>query len=296
METIFLVVQAGIFSASILFLVAAGLQIVFGVQNILNLACGSFYAFGAYLGIVLVKVFIAIGFPAIMLIIPLILAGLIGSLLGPVIERGLLRFLYDRDETLQLLLTFAIVLMFEDLMRMIWGSFPRTTARVYFTYGQLTIFGANIPVYNIIVILSSIIIATAMWYILTNTQFGRVMRATADKREVSEALGVNVNLVYIKAFTLGTGLGTLGGALVIPTTAAQPGMAVHLIVLAFAVVVIGGLGSVKGAAVGALIVGLLQAISIATFPKLEMSLIYLIVIAILAIKPRGLFGKELRKS
>jgi branched-chain amino acid transport system permease protein len=134
------------------------------------------------------------------------------------------------------------------------------------------------------------VIAALIGYILLNTKFGRIIRATADKREMSEAMGINMTLVYVKVFTLGTILGTLGGALVIPAGAAVSEMGVELIVLAFAVVVIGGLGSMKGAFIGALVVGVLKSIAISTFPELEMLTIYIIVIAVLVIKPQGLFG------
>ena len=284
------ILLSGIFNASTLFLVAAGLQVVFGVQKVFNLACGSFYALGAYSGILLVKLSHDAGLPPILSVIPLIVAGLSLFFIGPIIERGLLKFVYGRDEAFQLLLTFAIVLMLEDVIKFIWGTSPRSTAGVYLTYGQIDLFGAIIPVYNLIVIASSVIIAGLIGYMLVKTKFGRIIRATADKREMGEALGINMTRVYIKVFTLGTILGTLGGALVIPAMAAVSEMGVELIVLAFAVVVIGGLGSMKGAFIGALIVGVLKSIAISTYPELEMLTIYIIVIAVLVIKPQGLFG------
>ena len=284
------ILLSGIFNASTLFLVAAGLQVVFGVQKVFNLACGSFYALGAYSGILLVKLSHDAGLPPILSFIPLIVAGLSLFFIGPIIERGLLKFVYGRDEAFQLLLTFAIVLMLEDVIKFIWGTSPRSTAGVYLTYGQIDLFGAIIPVYNLIVIASSVIIAGLIGYMLVKTKFGRIIRATADKREMGEALGINMTRVYIKVFTLGTILGTLGGALVIPAMAAVSEMGVELIVLAFAVVVIGGLGSMKGAFIGALIVGVLKSIAISTYPELEMLTIYIIVIAVLVIKPQGLFG------
>jgi len=288
--TLLNVIFSGVFHASTLFLVAAGLQIVFGVQKIFNLACGSFYALGAYLGIVFVKAFLGVGLPSPLFIIPLILAGLFLIFLGPLVERGLIRFVYDRDETFQLLLTFAIVLMIEDVIKIIWGTSPQTTGGVDLVYGRLNILGATLPVYNLIVIICSLIIAAIIGYMLLNTKFGRIIRAAADNRNMSEALGINMKWVYVKVFTLGTVLGTLGGALVVPSSAAVSEMGVELIVLAFAVVVIGGLGSMKGAFVGALVVGVLKSIAIATYPELEMLTIYLIVIAVLVIKPQGLFG------
>lgn len=290
METILNILFSGVFNASTLFLVAAGLQVVFGVQKVFNLACGSFYALGAYVGITVVKGLVAGGFPTPLFIVPLIAAGLLLGFIGPIFERGLIQFVYDRDKTFQLLLTFAIVMMIEDIIKFVWGTSPQTMGGIDLVYGQLSVLGATVPVYNLIVIVCGLVIAILIGYILLHTKFGRIIRATADKREMSEALGINMTWVYIKVFTLGTILGTLGGALVVPATAAVSEMGVELIVLAFAVVVIGGLGSMKGAFVGALAVGVLKSIAISTFPELEMLTIYIIVIVVLVIKPQGLFG------
>jgi branched-chain amino acid transport system permease protein len=270
--------------------VAAGLQVVFGVQKIFNLACGSFYALGAYVGVSAVAWYIGAGGPPALFVVPLALAGLAVGAVGVVVERGLLRFVYDRDETFQLLLTFAVVLMMEDALRMIWGTAPRSTSGLYLTYGQLQVLGATVPVYNLIVIAASLVIAVSIGWLLTRTAFGRIMRAAADNREMAEALGVDMRRLYAKVFTLGTALGTLGGALVIPATAAMSEMGIELVVEAFAVVVIGGLGSMRGAFVGALVVGVLRSIAISVYPELEMLLIYLIVIVVLVLRPRGLFG------
>ncbi|MGA2106890.1 MAG: branched-chain amino acid ABC transporter permease [Syntrophorhabdales bacterium] len=290
METILNILFSGVFHASTLFLVAAGLQVVFGVQKVFNLACGTLYALGAYFGITVVRVFVDHGFPKPLFILPLIAAGLIIGLVGPLIERGLMRFVYDRDETFQLLLTFGIVMMLEDVIKFVWGTSPQSTGGLDLVYGQLNVLGATVPVYNLIVIACSLLIAGLMGYLIMNTRFGRIVRATADKKEMSEALGINMRSVYIKVFTLGTVLGTLGGALVVPTGAAVSEMGMELIVLAFAVVVIGGLGSMKGAFAGALIVGILKSLAISIYPELEMLTIYVIVIAVLVIKPQGLFG------
>jgi branched-chain amino acid transport system permease protein len=285
------VVMGGLFHAAILFLVAAGLQVVFGVQRIFNLACGSFYALGAYVGVAAVQAFIRAGGPPELFILPLTAAGLLAGLAGIPVERGLLRFIYDRDETFQLLLTFAVVLMLEDLIQMTWGAAPTSTSGLYLVYGQIRILGAAVPTYNLIVIAASVAIAVAIGWLLARTAFGRIVRAAAENREMAEALGVDMRSVYVRVFTLGCMLGTLGGALVIPSTAAMSEMGVELIVEAFAVVVIGGLGSMRGALAGALVVGLLRAVAIAVYPTLEMLLIYLIVIGVLVIRPRGLFGK-----
>jgi branched-chain amino acid transport system permease protein len=284
-------VMGGVFHAAILFLVAAGLQVVFGVQRIFNLACGSFYALGAYAGVSAVQAFTAAGGPPALFILPLAAAGLAAGAVGLVVERGLLRFVYERDEAFQLLLTFAVVLMMEDAIRMTWGTSPRSTGGLYLSYGQIRALGATIPVYNLLVIGASLVIAGGIGWLLTRTAFGRIIRASADNREMAEALGVDMRSVYAKVFTLGAALGTLGGALVIPATAAMSEMGVELIVEAFAVVVIGGLGSMRGAFVGALVVGLLRAVAISVYPELEMLLIYLIVIGVLVLRPHGLFGR-----
>jgi branched-chain amino acid transport system permease protein len=289
-EHVVRVLLSGVFHASILFLVSAGLQVVFGVQKIFNLACGSFYALGAYVGVWAVQVYAAAGGPPAFFVVPLVLGGLLVGLVGVVVERGMLRFVYDRDETFQLLLTFALVLMLEDAIRLTWGTSPLSTGGMYLVYGQAHILGAAVPVYNLVVIAAGLAIAVGIGALLTRTAFGRIVRAAADQREMTEALGVDMRRLYALVFTLGTVLGTLGGALVIPATAAMSEMGIELIVEAFAVVVIGGLGSMRGALVGALVVGVLRSIAISVYPELEMLLIYLIVIAVLVLRPRGLFG------
>lgn len=284
------VLLGGVFHAAVLFLVAAGLQVVFGVQRIFNLACGSFYALGAYTGVTAVRVALGAGLPPAWFVVPLVLAGLALAVLGPPVER-LLRLVYDRDEAFQLLLTFAVVLMLDDLTRLAWGTSPLSTGGLYLQYGSLTVLGGTVPVYNLLVIGAGVLIALALGWMLARTRFGRIVRATAENREMAEALGVDMPRLYTRVFTLGTVLGTLGGALVIPSTAAMTEMGVELIVEAFAVVVIGGLGSMRGAVAGALVVGVLRAVAIATYPELEMVLIYLIVIAVLLLRPLGLFGE-----
>jgi len=282
----------GVFHAAVLFLVAAGLQLVFGVQKIVNLACGSFYALGAYFGISAVKWALAAGVPAPLFLPVLLLAGLLLGLIGPVIE-ALLRTVYNRDEAFQLLLTFALVLMFQDVLRFFWGANPQQLGDLVMSYGKISAGGVQVPTYNVLVILASIAIALGIGAFLQKTRCGRILRATAENREMSQALGVNVRWVYSSVFTLGTVLGTVGGALVVPTAAASLDMPVELVVEAFAVVVIGGLGSMRGALVGALIVGIMRALAIRYYAELEMLAIYLVVIVVLIARPAGLFGKPI---
>ena len=278
------------FHAATLFLVAAGLQLVFGVQKLVNLACGSFYALGAYFGITFVTWALKAGVPPALFLVALLVAGLLLAAVGPLVER-VLRLIYGRDESFQMLLTFALVLIFEDVIRFLWGTSPYQMGGLYTQYGQVAVGGVIVPVYNLIVIAAALLIAVLMGWFLARTRFGRIVRATAENREMSEALGVNMTRVYARVFTLGTALGTVGGALVVPATAAMSEMGIDVIVEAFAVVVIGGIGSMRGAAVGALIVGVLRAVAISVYPELEMLAIYVIVIAVLVMRPAGLFAR-----
>jgi branched-chain amino acid transport system permease protein len=284
------VVIGGVFHAAVLFLVAAGLQLVFGVQKIVNLACGSFYALGAYFGVAAVNWAVGHGVPPSLFLPVLLGSGLLIGLIGPLVETLLLT-VYHRDEAFQLLLTFALVLIFEDVLRYFWGADPQQLGNLVMTYGTLSVGAIKVPAYNLLVIAASIAIAVGIGAFLQRTRFGRILRATAENREMSLALGVNVRWVYASVFTLGTMLGTVGGALVVPTAAASLDMPVSLVVEAFAVVVIGGLGSMRGALVGALIVGLMRAAAISWYSELEMLSIYLVVIVVLVLRPAGLFGK-----
>lgn len=290
MTSFFDIVLGGVFHASVLFLVAAGLQLVFGVQRIVNLACGSFYALGAYFGISAVGWATAWGAPGWTFLPVLVLSGVVLAAIGPLIE-FVLRTVYQRDEAFQLLLTFAFVLMFQDVLRFFWGANPQQLGNLSMTYGNVAIGDVSFPTYNVLVMLASLLIAIALGVFLQRTRYGRILRATAENREMSAALGANTRWIYTSVFTLGTLLGTVGGALVVPTSAASLDMPVELVVEAFAVVVIGGLGSMRGALAGALVVGLTRAAAIRYYAELEVLAIYLIVIVVLVARPAGLFGK-----
>ena len=290
MTSFFDVLIGGVFHASVLFLVAAGLQLVFGVQRIVNLACGSFYALGAYFGISAVNWTSANGAPPWTFLPVLIVAGILLGAIGPFIER-LLRTVYRRDEAFQLLLTFALVLMFQDVLRFFWGANPQQLGNLSMSYGKVTLGEVSFPTYNVLVMAASLGVAVGLGVFLQRTRYGRVLRATAENREMAEALGADVRGIYAIVFTLGTVLGTVGGALVVPTAAASLDMPVELVVEAFAVVVIGGLGSMRGALAGALVVGLTRALAISFYAELEVLAIYVIVIVVLVARPAGLFGR-----
>jgi branched-chain amino acid transport system permease protein len=237
-----------------------------------------------------VKWALAAGVPTPLFLPVLLLSGVLLGVIGPAIE-ALLRTIYQRDEAFQLLLTFALVLMFQDVLRFFWGANPQELGNLSMEYGKLSVGAVQVPTYNVLVIAASIAIAFGIGAFLQRTRFGRILRATAENREMSQALGVDVRRINTVVFTLGTILGTVGGALVVPTAAASLDMPVELVVEAFAVVVIGGLGSMRGALVGALIVGLMRALAIRYYAELEMLAIYLVVITILIVRPAGLLGK-----
>ncbi|MGA7325053.1 MAG: branched-chain amino acid ABC transporter permease [Rhodomicrobium sp.] len=280
----------GVFHAAVLFLVAAGLQLVFGVQRILNLACGSFYALGAYFGVSAVSAMTSYGIPIGYFFPVLLASALLIGLVGLPVER-VLRTVYRREESHQLLLTFGLLLMFQDIIRFFWGSAPQTMEKAYLAYGTVILGGVQVPAYNLIVIAASIALAAGLGLFLQRTSLGKIIRATAENRDMAEGLGANAGQIYVLVFTAGCMLGTLGGALVVPASAASLEMSVELIVEAFAVIVIGGLGSMRGALLGALIVGLVRALAISKLPEAEILSVYLIVIAVLIVRPGGILGK-----
>ncbi|MFG1207439.1 branched-chain amino acid ABC transporter permease [Xanthobacter flavus] len=281
---------AALFNAAVLFLVTAGLQLIFGVQRIVNLTAGSLYAFGAYFGASVFEWFSAQGGPALLLLPVLIVAGLLAGQVGFLVE-WVLRTVYGRDEAFQLLMTFAFVLMFQDVLRYVWGAQPRLLADLPSVYGMIAIGAFTFPAYNAAVIACALLVAGLLWWLIDRTPLGHIIRATAENRQMAEALGANTRRINMLVFMLGSMLGTVGGALVIPTTAASLEMPIALIVETFAVVVIGGLGSIRGAFLGALIVGLLRALSLSYFPEMEVMSIYLVVVFVLVLRPYGLFGK-----
>ncbi len=282
----------GVFHAAVLFLVAAGLQLVFGVQKIVNLACGSFYALGAYFGVTVITLCHQWGLSDWLILPILLISGVLLGLIGQPIER-VLRTVYDRDESFQLLLTFALVLIFQDVLKFVWGANPRSLDTGYLIYGTIGAGDFSVPVYNLLVIAAAVALAAGLGAFLQHTNFGRILRATAENRGMAEALGVDVRLIYSVVFTLGTVLGTTAGALVVPTAAASLDMAIDFVIEAFAVVVIGGLGSMRGALAGALIVGTMRALSIVFYPEMEVLAIYMVVIGVLLMRPTGLFGKSI---
>jgi len=289
MDTLVIQILNSLFYASILFLIACGLTLVYGVMRIINMAHGNLYAVGAYVaawvGIQLAQLPAAAGF--VVLLVGAAAAGLVGALLEPT----LLRPLYKRPEEYQLLITFGLLLILEDGLRLVWGPHPLTASALSDLMGSLTILGATYPTYNIFVILVGGLAAAALWAFVYRTRFGVMLRATSQDMRMAAALGINVKRVYVQSFTIGCFMAGLGGAVVMPISGAVLGMGVEALILAFVVVVIGGLGSLEGALVGALIVGGVRTIGITYFAEIELAVLYLIAAIVLFIRPAGLFGR-----
>jgi branched-chain amino acid transport system permease protein len=279
-----------LFYASVLFLIAAGLSLIFGVMRIVNLAHGSLFAIGAYIGAWLVGRMIGLGVPAVWLLLAIPVAALAVALIGIVIEPLLLRPFYRRAEEYQLLVTFGLLLILEDLMRLVWGGLPLTADTVMDAIPVVHIGGLVYPGYNILVIGIGITAAVVLWLLIYETKFGVLLRATSQDRRMASALGLDVGRVYIAAFAIGCFMAGLGGAIVVPSHAAVLGMGIEALVLAFVVVVVGGLGSLKGALVGALIVSFVRTAGIQFFPEVELAVLYLIAAVVLIARPTGLFG------
>ncbi|MSO67947.1 MAG: branched-chain amino acid ABC transporter permease [Pseudolabrys sp.] len=279
-----------LFYASVLFLIAAGLSLIFGVMRIVNMAHGTLYAVGAYVTAWLMGKAIALGVPLGWLFLLLPVGAGVVALAGFVIEPLLLRPFYRRAEEYQLLVTFGLLLILEDVIRFLWGGMPITADTLQDVVPIMHIGGLVYPGYNLVVIGIGALAAIGLWAGIYRTKFGVMLRATSQDRRMASALGINVGLVYMSAFAIGCFMAGLGGAIIVPSQAAVLGMGVDALILAFVVVVIGGLGSLQGALVGALIVSFVRTAGIQFFPEIELAVLYLIAAIVLLIKPTGLFG------
>jgi branched-chain amino acid transport system permease protein len=297
MDDALAVVIDGTIYASWLFIIAAGLTIVYGVMRILNMAHGSLYALGAYAATSLVGAWIASGRAPLVSYALLIASAIaVGLVFGPLIERGLLRIVYGRDEIVMVLVTYAVFLILEDLIKLVWGVESYFVTEPYGLLGTVEVGSLTYPVYSGMLVLAAVLTGIGLRWGIYGTRYGKLLIAVIHDREIAAALGVDVRRVFLVTFTLGTMLAALGGALTAPTVSVVPGMGVETIVLAFAVVVVGGLGSMPGAALGSLIVGLVRSAAVHFFPQVELFSIYVVMALVLAFRPRGLFvAAEARK-
>jgi branched-chain amino acid transport system permease protein len=276
--------------ASVLFLIAGGLSLIYGVMRIVNLAHGNLFAVGAFLTASAVGQWFA-GSDSAFLYLLLPVGALGAAAIGAVMEPTLLRRFYRRPEEYQLLVTFGLMMILEDLIRFIWGPYPISATVLFSKMGSAKVGDFIYPRYNLLVIAVGGLAALFLWAFIYRTKFGVLLRATSQDMRKAAALGVNVNLVYVEAFTIGCFMAGLGGAIIVPSQSAVLGMGVDALILSFIVVVIGGLGSLEGALVGALIVGTVREIGISVFPEIELAVLYLIAAIVLLVRPVGLFGK-----
>ena len=288
----FLTVQvlSALRQAAFLFLISSGLTLIFGVLNILNFAHGALYMLGAYF---IYALTLHLTGPAGFLI-ALLAAPLGVAIIAAVIETGLLRRIYKQEEIYQLLLTYSLVLIIDDLAKLVFGPEYKSIPKPDIISGAVTIFGGTVPVYTLVVLVLAPAMALVLWFLLYKTRTGKIVRATSSDREMADALGINMSALFTLVFAFGAMLAGFGGALAGPARTVFPGVGAEVIIESFVVVVIGGLGNLWGALIGSILIGTLETVGIIVFPEFEMSLIYLLMVAILVVRPWGLFGRPLK--
>jgi branched-chain amino acid transport system permease protein len=282
----FWLVQAlnGISFGMLLFLLAAGLSLIFGLMKILNLTHGSFYLLGGYVGLTVIQ-------KTGSFVLAVVSAAFAIAIIGIVIERFFLRR-FHLQELPQALVTFGFLFIISDLTTVIWGANPQTIPKPAMFDGTVHLGWFYYPEYRLFIIGFGLIIAALLWWLQEGTRIGAMLRASVDDEEVARALGINVSLLFTLVFALGAALAALGGVMGGPIVGIYPGADFQILLLGFVVVIIGGLGSLKGALTGALIVGLLDNFGKVLFPELALFTIFAPMALILAVRPTGLFGRE----
>lgn len=283
----------GVAYASLLFLVAVGLTLIFGVLGILNIAHGSLYAIGAYVTATLGQWLVSNGYNPWLTFPALIAASVfVGVVLGGLLEKVLLQRIYSKDPVLQLLVTFAVFMILENCQRMIWGVQPYYMSTPLTLLGNVSFLGITYTAYQVLFIpAAAITVLFSLRYFLRHTVMGSQILAVTEDREAATAIGINATRIYLVTFVLGACFAALGGALATPTTSLVTGMGANMIVLSFAVAATAGLGQIEGAAIAALMIGIGRAFAVHISPELEVITPYLIMVLVLLVKPNGLFGK-----
>jgi branched-subunit amino acid ABC-type transport system permease component len=271
----------------LLFLLSVGLTLIFGMLDVINLAHGSFYMLGAYAGLTLIG---ATGSFWLALAVAPLLVGVVGLL----VERTLLRPLYRRPALDQVLLTFGLIYLFEDLVKWIWGGRIRSIAPPALFANPVTLGHVTIPSYRLFVIGFGLAMALLLWIVVERTRLGAVIRAGVFDAEMTAGVGIDVGRVFTLVFALGAALGGLSGVVAGPIQSAYPSMGVSILIPALIVVVVGGLGSLKGSLVGSLVLGQAETFGKAWLPGVSMLMIYLVMALIVLLRPQGLFGRPLR--
>ncbi len=276
----------GLGYAGLLFLVSAGLTLIFGMMNILNFAHAAMYMLGAYLSYSIMNHFTG------QLWLSLLICPVALFIIGALVQRFLLRPVHKLGHVHELLMTFGLAYIVTELVQWYWGNYPLAVNVDGFLNSTVQVIGITYPVYRIFVFLCAIIVGTLMALILYKTRLGIIIRAAVNDSEMVNALGVNVPLVFTGVFAFGTALSGFAGVIAAPLLSVFPGMAHEILIDAFVVIVVGGFGSLGGAVVASLIIGLLQSFGVLLIPQLSMALVYLLMVIVLIIKPSGLFGEE----
>ena len=292
-QLLVLVLLDGVAYGALVFLVAVGLTLVFGVMRILNVAHGSFYALGAYAAASVGLSLTAAGLPAwVSLPVFLVTAVVVGAVVGGIIERFILRRIYEREEALQLLVTFAVFMILENVQRLVWGVQPYFYSEPTFMMGNVDVAGVTYTAYQTLFLpLTAIIVLILLRVFLRHTLAGSLIVAVTEDREAATTIGINAKRIFLLTFVIGAILATLGGTLAAPTTSVIPGMGADMIVLSFAVAATAGLGSIEGAAITALLIGLGRSFAVFFAPEFEVVMPYLIMVVVLLVRPEGLFGR-----
>lgn len=268
----------------IYFLIAVGLTLVLGVQHFVNFAHGGFFLLGAYLAYTVTRE--GLGFWLALLIVPPAVAAA-----GFAVERLFLRRLYKVAHMYQIVGTFALLLIIREVVIIVWGPFTQTLTAPEALRGVVDIAGLAYPMYRIFIVVAAGVLALVLWLLLERTRFGALLRAGAESTEMSSALGINVQRVFWVTFALGAGLAALGGVLAGPMRGITPTTGAEILGLAFVVVVVGGMGSFHGAFVAALLIGVVQSVTIAFWPVGGSVIVYLLMALVLLVRTEGLFGR-----
>jgi branched-chain amino acid transport system permease protein len=276
----------GLAYAGLLFLVSAGLTLVFGMMNVLNFAHAALYMLGAYFSYAIIMQLSGQFWMSLMLC-PVLL-----FIIGSLIERFLLRRVYRFGHVQELLLTFGLAYIITELVKWYWGNYPLAVNIGEILVETVPIFGIIYPVYRIFIIIAAVLVGALMAFVLYKTRLGIILRAAVNDGGMTSILGVNVPFVFMGVFGFGAALSGFAGVIAGPLLSTYPGMAASILVDAFVVIVVGGFGSLGGAVIASLLIGELQSFGVLLFPKLSMALMYLLMAAVLIIKPSGLFGEE----
>lgn len=273
----------GVSFGMLLFILAAGLSLIFGLMKVLNLTHGSYYLLGGYIGLSVQRAtdsfFLAI-----------LAAAICVGLLGALMERVFLRR-FHLAELPQTQLTFGFLFIFADIALTLWGGNPQTLAKPEFLAGPVSIGGALYPAYRLFLIAFGLMVGLCLWWIQEHTKFGAMVRAGVDNEAIARALGINVSLLFTLVFTFGAALAAIGGVLGGPLIGVYPGADFEILLLAFVVVIVGGLGSLKGAMAGGILIGLLDNFGKTFLPEFAMFTLFVPMVLVLLVRPTGLFGR-----